>query len=308
MAFRTCSRSASAAAPVSSRRSGSATISEALLAAAARRLGSAPRGARRLAGGDIGDVRALSLADGRTVVVKTQPGAPPELFRAEARGLAFLAEPAALRTPRVLAVDDAFLVLEYLAPAPRRPDFDERLGAGLAALHRSSPGPKPGLDHDNFLGPIPQANASTDDWASFYGERRLVPLAARAAVTLGATRVARIERLARSLERRVGPREPPSRLHGDLWAGNLLVDEQGAPALIDPAVFAGHREVDLSMMKLFGGFGPRVFQAYDAAYPRAPGHDERVPLYQLLPLLVHVALFGASYLRGVDGALDALGA
>ncbi len=253
-------------------------------------------------------MRALTLDDGRTVVVKTQSGAPPELFAAEARGLAFLAEAGALRIPEVLAVDPRFLVLEHLASAPRRPDFDDRLGVGLAALHRACPGPLPGLDHDNFLGPLPQHNAPTPDWATFYGERRLLPLVERNARILGTARVTRLEALVASLPERVGPPEPPARLHGDLWAGNLLVDERGLPALIDPAVFAGHREVDLAMMRLFGGFGPRVFAVYVEAHPLAPGHAERVPLYQLLPLLVHVALFGAGYLGSVDGALAALGA
>ena len=101
----------------------------------------------------------------------------------------------------------------------------------------------------------------------------------------------------------VGPAEPPARLHGDLWGGNLHVTEAGAPCLVDPAVYAGHREMDLAMMKLFGGFGPRVFAAYHEAAPLAPGHAERTALYQLYPLLVHVNLFGEGYVGSVRSAL-----
>jgi fructosamine-3-kinase len=111
------------------------------------------------------------------------------------------------------------------------------------------------------------------------------------------------DRLLARLEECVGPPEPPARLHGDLWGGNAMVDEQGMPCLIDPAVYGGHREVDLAMMRLFGGFAPRVFSAYAEAFPLAPGHEERVPLYQLYFLMVHVNLFGGSYVASVEHAL-----
>ena len=109
--------------------------------------------------------------------------------------------------------------------------------------------------------------------------------------------------LQRALPDLVGPAEPPSRLHGDLWSGNLHVDERGTPCLIDPAVYGGHREIDLAMMRLFGGFGDRVFAAYAEVYPLESAAKARVPLYQLYPLLVHVNLFGGSYLGALRGAL-----
>jgi len=114
------------------------------------------------------------------------------------------------------------------------------------------------------------------------------------------------DRLFRVLEELCGPAEPPARLHGDLWGGNLLCDDRGAPCLIDPAVYGGHREIDLAMMRLFGGFGGRVFDAYDEAWPLADGHQERMSLYQLYPLMVHVNLFGGSYGGSVEAALDRL--
>ena len=103
-----------------------------------------------------------------------------------------------------------------------------------------------------------------------------------------------------------GPAEPPARLHGDLWGGNLHVDDDGAPVLIDPAVYGGHREMDLAMMRLFGGFGPSCFAAYDEVFPLADGWQARVPLHQLAPLVVHAIKFGGGYVASSDRALDAL--
>jgi fructosamine-3-kinase len=116
------------------------------------------------------------------------------------------------------------------------------------------------------------------------------------------------EQLLPRLEELVGPPEPPARLHGDLWGGNAMVDERGQPCLIDPAVHGGHRELDLGMMRLFGGFSPRVFAAYEEAFPLAPDSEARVPLYQLYFLMVHVNLFGGSYVGSVESALGRLGA
>jgi fructosamine-3-kinase len=275
--------------------------------AVAAALGSAVTRARPVSGGDINEAHALTLADGRSVFVKTNREADPTMFPAEARGLAWLAGPRVLRVPAVLAVDPRFLVLEHIASAPRRPDFDERLGRGLAALHRSG-APGFGLDHDNFIGRLPQDNRPLPTWADFYRGRRLEPQLRMATEAGRASPAMRrdCQRLFSMLESLVGPAEPPAQLHGDLWGGNIIADQEGAPCLIDPAVYGGHREVDLAMMRLFGGFGPRVFAAYDEAYPLSPGHQERVPLYQLYFLLVHVNLFGGSYVAAVERALSSL--
>jgi len=275
--------------------------------AVGRALGSEVTDRRALSGGDINDAFAVTLADGRSVFVKVNGRAPADMFAAEARGLAFLAEPAVpdLRIPEVLAVGERFLALELMEPGPKPRDFDERLGRALAALHRASPGTF-GLDHANYIGRLPQPNDPRPDWPTFYRERRLEPqlrLAEDGGLADGRLR-ARFEALYAKLPTLVGPPEPPARLHGDLWGGNLHRSADGTPALIDPAVAGGHREVDLAMMQLFGGFGPRVFAAYDEAYPRLPGHEERVPLYQLYFLLAHVNLFGRGYLSGVSRCLD----
>jgi len=274
-------------------------VKPALEAAVASALGADVRSSRSVAGGDINRALCLALADGRRVFVKHHERAPAGIFEAEARGLAWLAEAGALPVPRVLAVGSGatpFLALEWLERGRPGADFDEALGRGLAKLHRSTP-ESFGLDHDNFIGSLAQRNTPLTDWPSFYGERRIRPLyeEARARGLVPAAAVADFERILAELPSLVGDREPAARLHGDLWGGNAMADASGAPVLFDPAVYGGHREVDLAMMRLFGGFNQRVFEAYGEVYPLAPGHAERVPLYQLYPLLVHVLLFGSSY-------------
>ena len=283
-----------------------------LAAALAAALGSPVAGARPLSGGDINDAYEVTLDDGRTLFVKSNATAPWDMFVAEARGLAWLGEANALRVPAVVAASGAtdgtpFLALEMIKQAPRAPDFDERLGHGLAALHRHGAGGF-GLDHDNYVGRLPQVNKVAVAWPEFYRVRRLGAQLKRAVDGgLASVRMRRgFERLFATLEELCGPAEPPSRMHGDLWGGNLLGDEHGQPVLIDPAVYGGHREIDLAMMRLFGGFGARVFAAYEEAYPLAPGHAERVPLYQLYPLMVHVNLFGGGYVGSVESALAKL--
>jgi len=277
--------------------------------AIATALGARVRATRALSGGDINEAHAVALDDGREIFVKTNRRAPAGMFPAEARGLDWLREAGALRVPQVLAEDERYLALELIRPGKPAPRFDEELGQGLAALHRAAPAGF-GLDHDNFIGRLPQSNraATGPGWPAFYRERRLEPQLQRAAEAgLLPPELRRdFERLFTRLEALVGPDEPPARLHGDLWGGNLMCDGAGAPCLIDPAVYGGHREMDLAMMRLFGGFRSATFAAYHEAYPLAPGHAERVPLYQLYPLLVHVNLFGGSYVASVASALSSL--
>jgi fructosamine-3-kinase len=267
-------------------------------------LGSAVVAWEGVSGGDINDAHQAHLADGRWVFVKSNHQAPDGMFAAEARGLDWLAQAKALRVPEVLAQGPDFLVLEFIRPGRRRPDFDELLGRGLAALHRAG-APSFGLDHDNFIGRLPQSNQPLPTWAEFYRERRLLPQLRLAVDGRRASTPMRrgFDRLLACLEECVGPPETPARVHGDLWGGNAMVDEQGMPCLIDPAVHGGHREIDLAMMRLFGGFGARVFSAYDEAFPLPPGHQARVPLYQLYFLMVHVNLFGGAYVASVEQAL-----
>ena len=246
----------------------------------------------------------VRLDDGRDVFVKSGDA---RVVEAEARGLRWMGEGGA-RVPEVLATTASALVLEWIDVASATREANEAFGRTLAALHRSG-AYSFGLDHDNWLASIPQDNRARVDWPTFYAERRLAPLLARAVDRDAASvRMRRgVEDVVRTIRARVGPDEPPSRLHGDLWSGNVLWDARGA-VLIDPAVYGGHREIDLAMMHLFGGFDPRTFAAYAESAPLASGHRERVPLYQLLPLLAHCVLFGGGYVASVEQALDRLGA
>jgi fructosamine-3-kinase len=264
--------------------------------------------AHGVAGGDINRAYRVALEDGRVVFAKSNPTAPAGFFAREAEGLAWLGDAGALRVPEVLAVGEgegpAFLVLEWLEPAPPIGDFDVQLGRGLAALHRAGAS-QYGADRDNFIGTLPQDNRSARTWPRFYAERRIAPLLRRtrdAGLVSGAL-LRRGDRLADRMEDFAGPEEAPSRLHGDLWGGNLHRDEGGAPCLIDPAAYGGHREIDLAMMQLFGGFSRAVFDAYGEVHPLAPGATERTALYQLYPLLAHVNLFGGHYVDSFDAAL-----
>lgn len=242
-------------------------------------------------------VERVGLSDGRVAARKTRPGASAEFFEAEAHGLEWLRAAGPLRVPQVLEIGSDFLLMEWLESGTPLTDHDERLGLGLAELHRARTEPA-GLDRPNYVGTLPQDNRPCASWCEFYVERRLRPL------VLPRWRE-RFERLFAALPRFL-PDEPLSRLHGDLWGGNALVGPLGEPCLIDPAVYVGHREIDLAMMRLFGGFSPRVWDSYQEAYPLTVGFADRVPLYQLYPLLVHFHLFGESYATQVEQALKRL--
>ena len=266
---------------------------------------------KSIAGGDINDAYRIELSDGRFAFVKSNLVAPKGMFPAEAKGLRWLRETNVIRVPEIYAVcrDDAtgqaaFLVLEWLEPGQKAAKFDEYLGQGLAALHLSG-APGFGFDSSNFIGSLPQDNQPENNWCDFYFRRRLEPQVRRAqnSQKLGASTVLNFDKLYEKLSKLFDTPEPPARLHGDLWGGNLHTDSSGMPCVIDPAVYGGHREMDLAMMRLFGGFSSHVFAAYAERYPLAPGFEDRVPLMQLYPLLVHVNLFGGGYAESVRKTL-----
>ncbi len=254
---------------------------------------------RRIGGGDINEAFHVVLDDGREAFVKTRPDAAPGEYAAEAAALQWLAEPGALRTPRALAVDEGYLALEWIAPGRLDAGGADELGAGLAATHAAG---APAFGDPGFGGPagfgsLRLPNEPTEDWPTFYAERRLRPLAriARERGALSPQGIDAVERVCARLGRLCGPAEPPARLHGDLWSGNVMADADGRPWLIDPSAYGGHREIDLAMLRLFGAPSERVFAAYEERAPLSDGWPERVELYQLLPLLVHALLFGGSY-------------
>ncbi|MDQ4049349.1 MAG: fructosamine kinase family protein, partial [Actinomycetota bacterium] len=186
--------------------------------------------------------------------------------------------------------------LEWIEEGRLDPAGEEELGRGLAGMHRAG-AETFGGESALRLGPLTVPNEPADSWPEFYAERRLRPVAeqAEARGSLPNGCMQSLDRVCERLEELAGPPEPPARLHGDLWSGNVLAGGDGRPYLIDPAAYGGHREVDLAMLRLFGGPSKRCFAAYGEAAPLADGHEERIPLWQLFPLLVHAALFGGGY-------------
>jgi fructosamine-3-kinase len=257
------------------------------------------REARPVGGGDINEAFRVVMRDGSLAFVKTRADAAPGEFAAEAAGLRWLAEPGALRTPRVLDVDQGHLALEWIEPGRPGAHGERELGSGLAHTHlASAPGfGRFGESDVAWIGPLKLSNEPTEDWPRFYAERRLGPLArlARERDALGEDAAGDIERVCARMPELAGAPEAPARLHGDLWQGNVLADADGRPWLIDPSSYGGHREVDLAMLALFGTPSRDFLDSYQDVSPLADGWEERVGLYQLLPLLVHAVLFGGSY-------------
>ncbi len=266
-----------------------------------------------VSGGCIHNALLLGLADGSSVFLKTSritsdASAGRDIFQREAEGLIALAATDALRIPAVLATGDgsagsevpgtAFLLLEAVATGRPTGKFFHRFGQQLADLHRLATADRFGFDHDNYLGATPQPNGWTSDWVDFWAEHRLghqMRLARQ--LDLSDTELeTRSERLIQRLPDLIGSvTEPPSLLHGDLWSGNFMVGSDGEPVLIDPAAYYGHREAELAMCRLFGGFDPSFFLAYESSWPLEPGARERLDLYQLYHLLNHLNLFGSGY-------------
>jgi fructosamine-3-kinase len=261
----------------------------------------------RLRGGDVAEAYAVDLDDGSRVFAKTHPAAPPEFFTTEATGLVWLRAADAVPVPDVLSVSDDApnrLVLEWIDEGPATSATEREFGAALATMHRAG-APSFGREDRRTTGSRGLPNEPCETWVEFYAVNRLLPLAklARDAGALPAPVIAALERLADHLERFGGPIEPPARLHGDLWAGNRLVDTHGRSWLIDPAAHGGHREFDLAMMRLFGGFGEECFAVYADVFPLADGWPERVALHQIAPLVVHAIKFGGGYVGAATNAI-----
>ncbi|MDP1794654.1 MAG: fructosamine kinase family protein [Acidimicrobiales bacterium] len=257
-----------------------------------------------LRGGDVADAYRVTLAGGTCVFAKTHAAPPPNFFSTEAAGLRWLRDANALPVAEVIAVadDPAFLVLEWIEERAGLPEDEAAFGRDLAALHQAGAATF-GREDRRTTGSRGLPNQACPTWAEFFASQRLAPIAQ----LIGEPFASRLDAVADRIEERAGPSEPVARLHGDLWAGNRLVDTHGASWLIDPACFGGHREFDLAMMRLFGGFADAAFCAYAEVFPLADGWQSRVALYQLAPLGIHAVKFGSGYFGRLDDALRSVG-
>jgi len=261
-----------------------------------------------LSGGSIHQVLRVDTSLG-FIFVKWNLASQAEIFRVEAQGLECLRAANCLRIPEVLAqiqtAKHAALVLEFITPGSSAgaDSFWLNLGQGLAAQHRHSTSLF-GLDHDNYIGSLPQSNTQHADWIAFFVAERLEPMLklARHKALLGTEDSQSFDRLMHRLDQLL-PQEPPALLHGDLWSGNLMTGIQGQPWLVDPAVYYGHREAELAFTRLFGGFAEQFYRAYQQTWPLQDGWQQRVRLFNLYPLLVHLNIFGSSYLSEIQETL-----
>ncbi|MGC8740438.1 MAG: fructosamine kinase family protein [Candidatus Sumerlaeaceae bacterium] len=262
-------------------------------------------------GGCINSALRVYLDDGATFFVKWNSCAPANMFGCEAEGLLAMQKATSLRVPTPILVGEptaetpAFLVLEDLANPSRtqrrvsRDKFDEELAAGLAEMHRFC-GPAFGFYHDNYIGTTPQSNEWLNSWVEFFRSRRLEHMVK---LLCGSGKISSddaklwLQFLNRLDDLLVDAEAQPVLLHGDLWGGNVMCDSDGKPALIDPACYFGHREADLAMTELFGGFSPHFYKIYGEILPLSDGYRERFAIYNLYHLLNHAYLFGGGYLH-----------
>jgi len=253
-----------------------------------------------LSGGSISDTRLLETVCGAHFVLKTGSCART-MFPGEANGLKELAVTGTIRVPQVHASTQDFILLEYIKTGDEPRNFFNDFGEKLAELHQHEH-ELFGYHENNFIGATPQINRGTDsesqDWSNFFFNKRLLYQFKRAEENGYAT--AELRKLFANIESKVDrilqtPDAKPVLLHGDLWSGNFLCDENGNPCLIDPAVYYGHRETDLAMTRLFGGFAPDFYASYASCYPLAEGWEYREGIYKLYHILNHLNLFGTGY-------------
>lgn len=258
-------------------------------------------------GGCINNGGRLSTANGDIFIKWNDRKTFRGMFEAEAKGLKLLRNTNTLHIPDVVAVDETnnyqFILLEFIEQRAKQSNYWQELGEGLSKLHRNTSAFF-GLDHNNYIGSLRQQNSPEKSWVTFFIEQRL-EVQLKLAITenrVDKKIATQFELLYKKLPD-IFPNEPPSLLHGDLWSGNLIINSEGKPCLIDPAVFYGHREAEVAFTKLFGGFSDRFYSSYHEAFPLSPAFEKRVDLYNLYPVMVHVNLFGGGYVSQVVSIL-----
>lgn len=259
-------------------------------------------------GGDANEAYKLFLSNGEILFLKRNTVSNADFFRAEAEGIAAIKLAGKIRVPTVYArgtdAGHSFVLMEYIESGRRQEDFWEQLGAGLAAMHKADTAlylerGKYGFDRDNYIGAGYQKNTPMDSWTGFFSECRLRPQFILAEKYFDSSAVRAADRLLDNIDRYLYEPDKPSLLHGDLWGGNFMSDENGSPVLIDPATYVGCNEADIAMTELFGGFDRRFYESYFDSMGVVPGYEERRELYNLYHLTNHLNLFGRTYLSSV---------
>jgi fructosamine-3-kinase len=231
-----------------------------------------------------------------------------DILAREAQGLDLLRKSTFLKVPEVYGYgrveDYNYLLTEFLAGGKKQTNYWENLGIGLAHLHLTQRETF-GLESDNFIASLYQKNPDTEDWLDFFIEQRLEPLLGKAYFDrlIPLDFLKKFQEIYPKLEG-IFPKEKPSLVHGDLWSGNVIPTDSGEPSLIDPAIYFGHREMDLAFSRLFGGFDRQFYESYESALPLEPEFESRIGVYNLYPLLVHLNLFGEAYLPGIQKIIN----
>lgn len=255
-------------------------------------------------GGDINQASKISLDSGETLFVKWNDSAPDAMFETEAKGLELLGSADTdLKIPAVKLQRESFLVLDWIDEGGGKQHSAFDFGAELAKLHKTT-SDSFGLDHDNFIGRLPQSNNTHSNWADFFAIERIEPQVKMGVESGKLTRS--VLRDVEAMYRKFGaifPQEKPALVHGDLWSGNYMFTKDGKTSIYDPAIYFGHREIDLAMTSLFGGFSANFYEGYNSEFPQEDEFDNRVIVYNLYPILVHANLFGGSYCRQAENII-----
>lgn len=259
-------------------------------------------------GGDINDTYRIESFENKYFLKLNTAHNFPQLFEKEAKGLETIAKTGLFITPKVIKHgitdnDFQYLVLEWIERGTATFDGWKQLGQRLAQFHQIS-NTQFGWNEDNYIAIILQPNQFKDKWEDFYANNRILPMIKLLAdkKIINSKEITAAERLCLDLIN-IFPDEKPALIHGDLWNGNVHPTIDGNLSLIDPAIYYGHREMDLAMADLFGGFDETFFDAYNEIYPLAPNFNERKSIAQLFPLLVHALLFEGYYVKDVKAIL-----
>jgi fructosamine-3-kinase len=261
------------------------------------------KGITSVSGGSINQAARLECEQGIFFIKWNHKDKYPKMFEREADGMKLLASKNIVRIPHVIFQDDltenSFLLLEWIEKGNQREDYFREFGRQLSELHRSS-FEKFGFSESNYIGTLKQRNNWEENWGEFFWGQRIEPMLQMARNSGIADRgdVQSFDNLYYKLDSLI-PFEKPSLIHGDLWSGNLIIDENGNPCMIDPAVYFGNREMDIAMSQLFRGFDKDFYESYNQNFRLESDWEERVDLWNLYPLLVHVNLFGESYMHEV---------